>query len=410
MSEPLSLIDFEKKYSNLLPLQVEVLQGYRGPVPELSISAGDIYNIHFKQHRQVVIVQDDRGQTYSLPISSELKVGLLYSEPGKNGDHATFDKVSNILAQKTSPKLVCATNRWGKSDLKTSIIEGEVLVIRNKKRGALEVFSCTTNLMKVLPSSCKGCFTTDPFLTQLHLLEIIEYVPNAFPSKARIFLNISTEVGDIPRRLRLDTVSLLEQKTEVSLVASAVNADCDVSTDAPILFDIPLDPCFTELEVVVVEEAESQNHLYENTRRLFENFDITKLTTIKDTGSQRTHETQSLFYERLRGGCANLGVKLEEPKALYKGIDPPTREVTSAADPFHLNVASKSHSIAQKYKVIGSHESHAPTRVPSHHWSSISPIHTRTTQPIHVSNPQRVRNQLGAVPENVSLVPRPTLR
>ncbi len=355
ISEPLSLIEFERKYSNQLPLQIMVLQGYQGQSPELSISTSDTYNIHFKKYRDVVAVRDNKGHIYSIPMGSALEFVLLNRPVGGNAKTTitTFEKVSDIPAHSTCPKVICATTPWSStSDPKVSVEEGEVLVVKKPRlygEKTLEVFSLTSKSAKVLPSNCKGSFSTDPSLTRLHLLDIVEHIPDVLPCEANLY------VGDSDQELLpfcSGTLLLLAKMREASLVASNVPCESEQISQPPILLDIPLDDSFTEVEVVVIGSCDQS--LYENTRKLIDNFATANVTSFKGSATQQTYETQSLLYETLREGYAHLGVELTDPELLYCGTSP-TSTATEAApsiSPHQSSHFSSSKVDSEGYEII----------------------------------------------------------
>ena len=312
-SEAIPLTElFTEQYSNRLPLRIIILQGYRGTIPELCISTSDVYNIHFTKHRSVVCIKDSMGQIYSVPINSSVQFGLVYNPDGRSTAYSTFLNVADILAQKTLPKIVCVTQTFDGASDKSIVQKNELLVIlkahRSKmRRKGLEVHSLLTKSNKFLTGDCKGHFTTDPAKTCLHLPTIVDHIHDPFPNMVVLFPSkaFTSSAQEVSSSLFSGPVTMLYAKKETSLVATAVIDELE--SEARPLLDFPHDDCLSEVQVAILDDCES---LYENTQSLYQNFDLSKLKSCKDTGSRDTYDTQEFFYTACQEGFEKYGVEL----------------------------------------------------------------------------------------------------
>jgi hypothetical protein len=81
--EELSLNDLLLKYSKNLPLKVRVSKGFLGVSEETAINTDDVLKLHFMKHSKVVVMETAERVHLSVPLSSYLKLSLLY-DPGNN--------------------------------------------------------------------------------------------------------------------------------------------------------------------------------------------------------------------------------------------------------------------------------------------------------------------------------------
>ena len=106
-------------------------------VPQLTLSTADIYNIHLLKRQEVVVAKDCLGHQYNIPLNTSIQFGLLpsrellqaHEKSAQESSHIlSFNKVSDIIAMKVLPKVVCAT-RTSKDGEQGSVEVGEMLVI-----------------------------------------------------------------------------------------------------------------------------------------------------------------------------------------------------------------------------------------------------------------------------------------
>ena len=319
----ITLREVVQKYSNSFPIRIRVLQGYCSEDSEVNISTDDMYNIHFVKHTKVVTIRDEDGVTYSLPLGSAMKFGLIYN-PSSNLDEALsgydFERVSNIMAAPIFPKIIRATKSVHNSDDKSALEEGELLVIHHvhktllKGRKGLKVFSLLTKSEKILLDDCCGHFSTKPSLVQLNLPEIVQYIPSPFPSLAVMYSTSGStmQLHNLPGT-QSRVITMCGNSSETSLVASPATEEGSES-EKQILFDIPLNDDISDMEVEVIQSQneEESEHLYDDTLNIFNEFDPNKLQSLKGTPTSPPSTTQSSLH-RVRSGYETVGIDIEPP-------------------------------------------------------------------------------------------------
>lgn len=150
-SASITLKDLADYHFPKFPLRVQFLEGYMSNhVPHLTFSTADIYNIHLLKRQEVVVAKDSLGHQYNIPLNTAIQFGLLPSNKvlqacGNNSQGSNvlkFDKVSDIMAMKVLPAVICATKsiRGGE---KGCVEAGEILVIdkvsKHKKKKVLKL-------------------------------------------------------------------------------------------------------------------------------------------------------------------------------------------------------------------------------------------------------------------------------
>ena len=325
LSEGMSLKKLVSSHSKSFPLRIHVLEGFSGHTSELTISTADEYNIHFTKHQTVVTVRASSGELYSIPINSAVQFGLLYKPEKQPKKQHIFKNVSDIIALKTLPKVVCATVAYVGESATASVAENEVLCIKRVHnpmfhgRKSLEVYSLSTGGKKQLPLECLGKFSTDPSLIRMCLSDMLDHVSSLFPSQAMMFTgeDFTRSVQELSSSLFSNHVTLTETKTETSLVASTVDTSIPLE-QAENLIDIPLDDCLANVKVAIVhlDDANETEKLQIHTQNLLKNIDLAKLQSYRDASSDNIYATQSLFYANLEKGCERIGVKLDAPSPM----------------------------------------------------------------------------------------------
>ncbi|CAI8046858.1 hypothetical protein GBAR_LOCUS25911 [Geodia barretti] len=355
-----------KHYQKSFPLRVYITNGYLGATSRLTISTGDMYNIHFMKSTKVMLFKDSHDTPYSIPLNSAIEFGLLYQprqgrKPAEIETGVVFSSVADLLSQPETPRVVVVLKSWQSSDGKTSVVTNEVLFVRGTQRSlfgkkGMKVFSRTTKSDKFLAEDCNTQFSTQPSLCRVHITDIVDHIRQPKGEKCVLFLNsqvlmnreMSSSVQTIPDDLFAKVLTILDQVTETSLIASSmlhrrleVSAE-DFDPDRDVLFDIPVDENTAEMTCAVVEMPDDSDtdRLYDDTKSLYEKFDPTKVMSIKDTGSENSHATQKLLYTTIRRGCEGLGVEIARPEALYdiipshmKSQFPPTPSSSASASP-----------------------------------------------------------------------------
>ena len=365
------------------------LEGFSCHTSELTISTADEYNIHFTKHQTVVTVKASSGELYSVPINSAVQFGLLYNPEKQPKKQHIFKNVSDIIALKTLPKVVCATVAYVGESETASVAENEVLCIKRVHnpmfhgRKSLEVYSLSTGGKKQLPLECLGKFSTDPSLTRMCPSDMLDHVSSLFPSQAMMFTgeDFKGPVQELSSSLFSNHVTLTETKTETSLVASTVDTSIPLE-QAENLIDIPLDDCLANVKVAIVhlDDANETEGLQIQTQNLFKNIDLAKLQSYRDATSDNVYATQSLFYANLEKGCERIGVKLDVPSPmLSRGL---RREESDAPSPILNRGLPQEESAATKEDIEfdGNHD-YAAVSIPE-----LLPNYT-DLEPVNIQQP-----------------------
>ena len=318
-SESLSLHQFVQQHSKSLPVRVKVVRGYYGQSADSELITDDLYDVHFVKHQKVVTIRDikDTKRTvYSVPLASTLQFGLVFNLR-QNMDGTTFHKASDIMALKVLPKVVCATKAFQGADEKSSVRENEILRIQSVEihgTEVLEVFSFTTNNVKILQANCEGDFSTKPSLIRLHLPDILTCIP----CKAVMFIDETVTpqatARKFPSSILSGPIRITESKVETSLVASLSSKTSAHKDPGKItLLDIPLADHLAEVEVAILESPSTQEVqlLGDDTRRIMRDFHPNKLKYLREMRSARAARLQSLLYAEVQKGQKILGIELE---------------------------------------------------------------------------------------------------
>ena len=224
----LSLKRFIKAYSSLFPLCVSIEEGYCNSSLGCELSAGECYTLNFTTTTRSVVVSDGRGKQDTIPMNSHVEYTFLYNPEG-NLERAKsgyiLPTVRDILdGRRARPDVVCATRSYKGGNEAASVEESEVIVILKQKRrrsgsGILAVYSITFGMVKLLPSQCRGDFTTNPYATKLRITEILGHIEKRFPAKACLFLAPEFD-SEVDRNLLDDTVDVLGLQCTNSVAAS----------------------------------------------------------------------------------------------------------------------------------------------------------------------------------------------
>ena len=316
--EQFTLSDVVERYSKYFPFRVRVEKGFF--TDRVEIASGEMYNIHFLKRTKVVAIRDSANDEYIIPFNSAVQFGLIYGKPKQQ---TTFETVGDIISAETLPNIITATRRYRAHDDKASVEENEVLIvnevhkpkIRGMGRTTLKVFSLTKKEDKSLQKECNGGFSTEPYYTRLHLPELLAYLPNLLPASANLYLD--TEGNQfLPSHMLSEVVTLKRIFTETSLIATeCANDESEGSDDEESVPDSVVDiPLSLDIEVVIIPPAGSGvEKLYMDTRQLFQGFNPSKTTMLKDS----PFAAQSHFYTAIREGHEKDGMDLEVPTLAY---------------------------------------------------------------------------------------------
>ena len=168
----------------------------------------------------------------------------------------------------------------------------------------------------MIPYKAFGHFTTDPFKCQLYLPDLVNCIPDLFPTKARIFLTLETE-NLVPDSLIREVITLQDQSTITSLVASHCMNEQSLK---PVELSVELD-----IKVVLVNSSSehlenNEEHLYDDTATLIQGYKsstqeahphISFDYVIPEISARR--DTQTFLLNRVRSGHEYTGVSIEQP-------------------------------------------------------------------------------------------------
>lgn len=306
----LSLPEFMKQYGDKLPLSIKVITGYLDESSQVTISASDIWNVHFVKKTNMVVATSRSGD-FTIPTNSALEFCLVYN-PQNNLEQALkgfdFKTVLDILKAKIPPKLVCCTQVWIMDH--STIAKGELLVIlsahqkRNKRDNSLRVYSITFSEEKSLPMDCEGHFTTCASSLHLYLQEIVQLIPDLFPCQMCIYMQksgVHELLMNLPHYLSSEIFTLTGTTVETALVASPVYQGAE-----GIIMKIPID--IPEVEVAVIHSPHAQE-LYANTCQLLEVYNPKTMQNFNDAKNDEQYSAQSLFYSTIRSGYEKDGIQ-----------------------------------------------------------------------------------------------------
>ena len=289
--------------------------GERGE--ENAIASGEEYNIHFVKRTKVVKIKDNYGHnTFIVPFNSAARFGIIYRGGTASRGPKVFDTVSEVMAAVPLPKVLCTKCSYYGSDSKSSVGKDEVLIVQGVHkvklgfgRSMLKVMSMAKREEKSLPKDCIGQFTTDPYCTQMYLPELLSSISD-LPLIAKMYLDV--EGDTFPEYLISEPVTLAEQFTERSVVATLVDTEA-VPGDVPnTLVDLPTS---LDIEVTVIHDKDAEKaKLYEDTCDIYTKFDPSMLRACMDASSDDTYAAQSQFLATIRDGHETEGLQLEMPK------------------------------------------------------------------------------------------------
>ena len=318
--ERITLPNLMSKYS--FPLRVQVVKGFVGKRGEESaIACGEVYNIHFVKHTEVVTMIDYNGNTYNVPLNSAAKFGIIYRSRRNVSqlEPEWFETAGDIMAASPLPRVVCAKSSYHGYDPISSVEKNEVLVIQGidrRKRGLnlLRVMCVTKQEERMLWKDCIGHFTTDPYCTQMYLPDILNNISSPLPLMANMYMDIGSE-HTFPECLISEAVILSEKATETSLVATLMNDDSDPD-DAEVVPSTLVDlPTSLDIEVQIMSlGATEKDKPPDDMEDLYTRFNPSMLETCLDAASDETYAAQLYLLASIRSGHEMEGIHLEIPK------------------------------------------------------------------------------------------------
>ena len=251
----LSLKQFVKKYSSFFPLCVFVEQGYYDPEQHYEVSAGDRYTLKFISTTQSIMVKDRSGKLNMIPTNSHVECTFLYNPEGdleraKLG--YVYPTVRDILDRRTRPNVVIATRDYEGGSEEASVEQSEVLVVLNSNirkwsrhsESSLSVYSVTLGMAKLLPTSCRGDFSTNPYSTKMGVAEILGHVGKSvcFPIKACLYITPEFEQEIEPHLIDepLDVMGVRSTECVVATFIHDSESCSGASSSGSQLVELPL--------------------------------------------------------------------------------------------------------------------------------------------------------------------------
>ena len=101
------------------------------------ISAGDVYNFHFIKNETVLLIEDEEGKVFSIPLNSSIKFGLLQSPSWDTRRFLrkfSYKSVGDLVSDCYPPLLVKATQNFNSSEAVSSVEAEEVLIVKKISR------------------------------------------------------------------------------------------------------------------------------------------------------------------------------------------------------------------------------------------------------------------------------------
>ena len=322
----ITLKELVDKYYEQFPVLIRITQGVYGRDERVTLFSLDCFKVHFLKHVDVINITTSSGDPYSVPQSSMLEFGLVYKtdSTASNGmEGVQFSKVSEILASQPYPKLICTEEAWSSADGKVTLGASEVLaVLKSKKKkllrkSSLVVYSFASKEEKVIPEDCIARFTTKPSSIRLHIPDIIEHVPDAFPCDAYIFVadNCKPE-SELPEALLTNAVRIKGRGRESSLVAAPATSGTTSAavTEGSSFVEIPLDLKNVTVSVIATKSVVETEQLYDDTRRIIAKFNPSMLRS--QPQENESSNTQQVLYSSLRYGYETIGVNIDIPPTI----------------------------------------------------------------------------------------------
>lgn len=319
-SSVLTLKDFLSRHANSFPLQFTIVKGFHSD--SVTMNEGDSYTAYFEKRTDVIAMKDFRGEEYSLPVNSAMKLGLIY-DPNKYLDEALigyeFETAGDVIKAPMKPTLLRATlaHKGGKDS--RSVERDDLLLVKRCvhntfKEDHVEVFSITQGKTKKLRASCHGRFTTNPHRVAMYAGDVLKHIPNVSGVPALMITDtLATFYSSLPQQFVSEPVTLLRVGTETSLIARPPAQDGD---QAYKLVEIPSTLDVT-IQIAPPNSAGRSPSSNRDTFQAEEAYKFRRVKTIDKSAKQRT------FREAVRPGFEDAGVSLQMPprESIYESID-----------------------------------------------------------------------------------------
>ena len=324
VEESMVLADFISRYSGALPLAVSIQDSACVSSKRLvSTAQCNSFNVHFVKHSKVVIIHDlFGGESFSVPLNSCVKFGLIYdqnqrSEIAASTDHARyFENAGDIISFKKLPYVICATKNFDGGSQEKSVAAGEVLFVRGVKkpkaigRGKVLKVNSINGEEKLLGSKCSGGFTTSPQECQLSLAVLMEHlIP--FPQHALIFSG--AQVTSYLPKTMIDHPVILEKIHGESSAIMTPRYDMNETENESWMYDVK-----TEVKLWVKKlplSKQKRDELNANTNILHTTFDPLYTQHYADKSDDNGIALQHVFFVNIQPGKEKEGVHLYLPSA-----------------------------------------------------------------------------------------------
>ena len=313
-SQEISLSDYATRNSAHFPKRVQVCKGFCSASDEVTISRGEVFDLHFVKHSKVLSIHDSTGIEYVLPLSSAVRLSILYDP--FNSDRLAiagfqYRTAGDIMALKKLPVVIAAQQSYDTGSQETSVESGEVLVVTGVKsslRGRMLKVSSIRHGSKLLSEKCAGNFTTKSPHTSMSL-SVIFQTSVSFPQKAVLTGFSKSSAQLVPSHL-VKTPVILKQFR----VLSSVIATCPLiqtPSDEQYAIEIPLG-IDMEVKQCAISEIEKEK-IERNTQNLSKHFDPTKVQPYFNMPSTESHQVQCMFLRDLCKENRLFGIQLSQP-------------------------------------------------------------------------------------------------
>ena len=316
-SGELTLSDFTNLHFHSFPMRVKVCKGFCSNSAEVSMSQGEMFDLHFLKHTKVVVIRDSDRREFFVPLNSSVTLGIVYNP--HNCDRLSvqgfhFKTAGEIMGLKSLPTVISATHSYTGSSPEGSVQANEVLIVSGIKGTIhgrrLKVYSLKYNCKKLLSDECTGNFSTKPFDVKVPVAALFQS-SMPLPQKAMVFANRELMTLLPPNLLKYPVV-LRQCRVMTTVVATSPLLDESLPTKIAIDISLDLD---TEVKRVDVPASDLAN-LMSVAKVLYKNIDPANLNPYLDTDSLVSHQIQCALLRNVQTDQKLLGVHLMMPDTL----------------------------------------------------------------------------------------------
>ena len=293
-----------------LPAVIRFVDGYYGHALQFSVSAGDCYQANFVKRTEVLILNDRAAREYTVPLTSSVKLGLLYKDTGPI-------TIPTLLAVKSLPRIICALKGFENKKASVKISKGDQIIIKSREQKVLNCHNVTTGADLVLQKSCSATFSLDPDAIKMCPLEIVNHLPDVFPCHAKVYYSDSTADVEGLQSFSEKPVTIRGCSIDVSLVATDMAISSEKESN---VIHFPLDQNLRKLRVEVLN-VEDQQHVYDHVNKPLQSCDPITGLVCEDK------ETDDIRLEEKKAGRAEPLTRKEETKPEEKKNNAPVSAV-----------------------------------------------------------------------------------